>query len=174
MRLWQWFAGFAVGEPTIWDLYKIVVCRSWNTFDGNHVASYRQETEEQGDRTQPRVRRQQVSMPIHFQDLFTEERQDHGTVLILCSTLAADRFSKSKLGAKKAYCYLVHKTPGLSNTDVLCLLQAGRPALFQQQQGLPKHVQWTHHKSNQALIWSIIPETVNPVLQLDYLMQDSS
>lgn len=97
------------------------------------------ETEEHRDMTWPCVRRWQVSIPIPCQDLFTEERQDHGTVLILCSSPAVDRFSKPKLGAKKAYCWLVHDTPGLSNTEVLCLLQAGRPALFQQQQGLPKH-----------------------------------
>jgi len=59
------------------------------------------ETEEHGDMTWPCVRRQQVSIPISLQDRFTEGRQDHGTVLILCSSPAADRFSKSKLGAKK-------------------------------------------------------------------------
>lgn len=59
------------------------------------------ETEEHGDMTWPCVRRQQVSITVPFQDLFTEERQDHGTVLILCSSPAAHRFSKSKLGAKK-------------------------------------------------------------------------
>lgn len=52
------------------------------------------ETEEHRDMTWPCVRRQQVSIPIPFQDLFSEERQDHGTVLILCSSPAADGFSK--------------------------------------------------------------------------------
>lgn len=101
------------------------------------------ETEEHGDMTWPCVRKQEVSVPIPFQDLFSEERKDHGTILILCSSPAADKFSKSQLGAKKACCWLVHNTPGLSNTEVLGLLQAGRPALFQQQKGLlklPTHV----------------------------------
>lgn len=59
------------------------------------------ETEEHRDMTWPCVRKQRVSIPIPFQDHFSEEGQDHGTVLILCSSPAADKFSKSQLGAEK-------------------------------------------------------------------------
>lgn len=59
------------------------------------------ETEEHRELTRPCVRKQQVSIPIPFHGLFWEERQDHGTVLILCSSPAADKFSESQLRAKK-------------------------------------------------------------------------
>lgn len=61
----------------------------------------KRETEEHRDMTWPFVKKQQVSIPIPFQDLFSEERWDHGTVLTLCSSPAAEKFPKSQLRAKK-------------------------------------------------------------------------